>query len=130
MCGETVIVAEVWLSGRIVGSVILIIQGTKHREMDHLVTWKLARSLISRLGSLAIFDCGQSDCAPTSSLNKLVVSSQPVGFCPFPSLDRRNPSPLASAAMAILAVHPKEQGGVFVQAANPGNLAGLMIGWS
>jgi len=29
-----------------------------------------------------------------------------------------------------LAVHPKEQGGVFVQAANPGNLAGLMIGWS
>ena len=50
MCGETVIVAEFWVSGRIVGSVILIIQGTKHREMDHLVTWKLARSLISRLG--------------------------------------------------------------------------------
>ncbi len=49
MCGETVIVAEFWLSGRIVGSVILIIQGTKHREMDPLVTWHLARTLISRL---------------------------------------------------------------------------------
>jgi len=49
LCGETVIVAEFWLSGRIVGSVILIIQGTKHREMDPLVTWQLARSLISRL---------------------------------------------------------------------------------
>jgi len=45
LCGETVIVAEFWLSGRIVGSVILIIQGTKHREMDPLVAWQL----ISRL---------------------------------------------------------------------------------